>query len=80
MGHFCIDAGYGVGKRLLLASATGAVLAYSGVFFMVGSLALVRIAAAAIAVIMAIRLAVLAVGSHELAIGSFARAPTTTAK
>jgi hypothetical protein len=59
---------------LLLASASAAVLAYSGVPSAAGSIALVGIAAAAIAVIVATRFAVLAVGSHELAIGSRARA------
>jgi hypothetical protein len=81
VGHFCIDAGNGVSKRLLhawlLASATAAVLAYSGVPSIPRSLTLVGIAAA---VIMAMRIAVLAGGPHELAIGSLARAPTMTAK
>ena len=58
----------------LLAFATAAVLAHSGVPSTSGSLALVRIAAAAIAVIVAMRFAVLAAWSHELAIGSRARA------
>jgi hypothetical protein len=67
-----------MGMRLLhawlLASASAAVLAYSGVPSAPGSMALVGIAAVAIAVIVAMRCAVLAVGSHELAIGSRARA------
>lgn len=58
----------------LLASASAAVLAHSGVPSAAGSIAFVGIAAAAIAVIVAMRFAVLAVGSHELAIGSRARA------
>lgn len=58
----------------LLVSASAAVLAHSGVPSAAGSMALVGIAAAAIAVIVAMRFAVLAVGSHELAIGSRARA------
>lgn len=58
----------------LLASATAAVLASSGVPSTPGSMALVGIAAGAIAIIVAMRFAVLAVGAPELAIGSRARA------
>ncbi|MHC5795639.1 hypothetical protein ACVXZ4_05715 [Lacisediminihabitans sp. FW035] len=58
----------------LLASATAALLAYSGVPSAPGTLAVVGIAAAAIAVIVAMRFAVLAVGCLELAIGCRARA------
>lgn len=57
----------------LLASASAAVLAYSGVPSAPGSMALVGIAAVAIAVIVATRFVVLAVGSRELVIGSRAR-------
>jgi len=78
VGHFRVDEDYRVSMRLvhawLLASATAALLAYSGVPSTAGSLAVVGIAAAAIAVIVAMRFAVLAVGSSELTIGSRARA------
>jgi membrane protein implicated in regulation of membrane protease activity len=74
----CAVEGYGVSMRLLhawlLAAATAAVLAYSGVPSVPGSLTLVTIAAAAIAVVVAMRFAVLAGGAHELASGSRARA------
>lgn len=78
MGHFFFGTHYRVSMRLvhawLLASATAALLAYSGVPSTPGSLAVVGIAAAAIAIVVAMRFAVLAAGCPEPAIGSRARA------
>ena len=59
---------------LFLASASAAVLAYSGVQTDPFSIVLVSIAAGAIAAIVAVRFAVLAVRHRELTIGARARA------
>ncbi len=58
----------------LLAAATAALLVDSGVPTASGSIALVGIAAAAIAVIAAMRFLVLAAGSREVTVGARARA------
>lgn len=69
---------YSVSMRFLhawlLASATAAVLAHSGVPTDPFSIVFVSIAAAAIAALVAVRFAVLAVRYRELAIGARARA------
>jgi len=78
VGHFVVNHDYPMSMRFLhawlLASATAAVLAYSGVQTDSPSIVLVSIAAAAIAAIVAVRFAVLAVHYREMTIGARARA------